>query len=380
MLNTPVQSTARQPRGIVMVTGHNKDDSLMAPFRLNGWESWEVNNNIFYEADTFRVTIALSALPLTYNEAWWSSQKEIFVEIFSGFPNDADIYSSNDLQSLTYGRVDDISFDPVARTLEISGRDLTAALIDSKTTEKFQNLTASQIATNIANRHGLTPVVTKTKIKSGTYYKYDQNKLNDARSEWDLITGLAQQEQFNVYIKGHSLHFEPQALPNVEPYVLRWTPPNVDNGAFSLNAISMNFTRALNLARGVVVIIQSISPQTGKAIKVTFPNKAATIKPGQSAPVAQVHTYRFAHMLYEAALQKAQQLHKDISQHEVKLSASLPADNILTTANLVQVVGTNTSFDQSYYPESITRSMSMSEGYMMQISAKNSSPQSVVPL
>lgn len=380
MLNAAPLSVARQPRGIVQVTGRDASGNLMPAFKMIGWESWEVNNNIYYEADTFRVCFAVGALPVAYNEAWWSNQQEIFIEIFGGFPADAERYGANDLQSLTYGRVDDVIFYPIARILEVSGRDLTAQLIDTKTTEKFQNLTASQIAINIAARHGLKPVVTATKTKVGKYYQIDQNRLNDQRSEWDMLTGLAQQEQFVVYVKGHELHFEPEPAASKNPYVLRWAPPANENGAYSLNAISMSFSRALNLARGVVVTVQSISPKTGKAVKAIFPQKAATIRPGKAVPQAQAYSYQFANLTYEKALQKAQQIHRDISRHEVKFQASLPADNVLGVTTPVQVVGTQTSFDQVYYPESITRTMSINEGYLMQVEGKNTSPQSVVPL
>ena len=380
MLNNPTLSLARQPRGLIQVSGRDAKGNTMPATKIAGWMNFEVNNNVFYEADTFRITFSISGLPIANNEAWWASQKEIFVELFAGFPSNPEVYGANDLQSLTYGRVDDITYNPVARTLEVSGRDLTAAMIDTKTTEKFQNLTASQIAINVANRHGLTPVVTATKLKVGKYYQLDQNKMNVQRSEWDLLTGLAQEESFNVYVKGKTLHFEPQPLPNVNPYVLRFIAPTANSNAYALNAISLNFSRALNLARGVVVIVNSHSMKTGKNISVKFPSKSITIRPGESAPTAQVYAYKFASMDYEKALKKAQQIHADITQHEVKLSAELPADTILSVANLIQVIGTNTSFDQNYYPESITREMSMESGYKMQITAKNNSPQSIVPL
>lgn len=369
-LNAPAASVARQPRGIVKV-----NDT-----RLDAWIHWEVDNNVYYEADTFRVTFALSLLPFAFNEAWWANQQEIFVEVFAGFPVDADNYGAAELQSLTYGRVDDVTFDPVARTLVVSGRDLTATMIDAKTTETFQNLSSSQIAIVIAKRHGLTPIVTKTPGLSGKFYQIDNVRVNQQRSEWDILTALAGEEQFSVYVKRKELHFEPAADPASTPYLLKWEPPSDENGAYSFNGKTIQFSRALNLARGVVVTIQSVSPRTGKAIKVTFPAKAATIKPGQSAPTAQQYSYTIAHLTYQAALKEAQRRHNEISKHEVKLTATLPADNILQVNNLIQVLGTSTAFDQTYYPESITREMDVTLGYTMSIKAKNHSPQSVVPL
>lgn len=369
-VNPITVSAARQPRGIVTVAG----------VRLDAWINWEVENNTFYEADTFRVTFALSALPATYGDAWWASQPEIFIEIFAGFPAGPDNYGVKDLQSLTYGRVDNIDYDPVARTLAVSGRDMTAAMIDAKTTETFQNLTSSKIATMIAGRHGLTPVVTVTPKLTGKYYAVDAVRVNQQRSEWDLLTALADEEEFVVYVKRKELHFEPAPPTSAAPYLLKWEPPTDQNGVFAFNGKNISFSRALTLARGVVVTVQSVSPKTGKSVKVTFPAKSASVKPGQSVAQAQQYSYTFAHLTYEKALQKAQQLHADISQHEVKMSATLPGDNLLLVTSLISVVGTGTAFDQNYFPESIIREMGITQGYTMTVKAKNHSPLSVVPL
>ncbi|WP_316866995.1 hypothetical protein [Ralstonia mannitolilytica] len=61
----------------------------------------------------------------------------------------------------------------------------------------------------------------------------------------------------------------------------------------------------------------------------------------------------------------------------MKLRARLPADNILTQTAMVRLTGTGTKFDQDYYVENITRTMSLEEGYAMEISAKNHNPESV---
>lgn len=369
VLNPITISEGRQPRGLMKVNDK----------RVDAWLRFEVENNVFYEADTFRVRIAVSALPFDFDENWWTSAEEIFIELFAGFPADPDAYSEEELSSLTYGRVDDLAFDPVSREITISGRDLTAELIDTKTTETFQNLTSSQIAIQIAERHGLTPVVTPTKQFVGKYYQIDNVRMNQQRSEWDMLTALAGQEQFSVYIKRRELHFKPKVEASADPYVLKWEKPSDQNGAFGFNGMRLNFSRALTLARGVVVTVMSMA-QKGQKVKATYPNKIATIKPGRSAPAAQQYTYTYSNLTFEGALQKAKELHEQISQHEVKLSATLPADNVLTVDNLISVIGTETAFDQTYYPESINREMDRQTGYVMSVRAKNHSPDAVVPL
>lgn len=372
MLNSlPVTPVARQPRALVKINGDI----------IPGAVSFEVENNTFYAADTFHIVFALSLLPNDKNSAWWAIQQEITVEILAGFPADPDHYTSAELHSLIYGRVDDVRFDPVGRRIEISGRDMTAAFIDAKTTEKWVNQTSSSIATALAFRHELSvQYITQTQRKVGEYYKYDHARMTNQQTEWDLLTYLAHEEQFDVYVKGNELHFEPQTNAATEAYMLQWEEPTDDRGSPSFNGKSIEFSRNLTLAKGVVVTVRSWNSANGKAFTVSYPtNKAKGTAPGKASPVAQVFPYTIPGLTPEQALQKAQALHQEITMHEVKLTATMPADNLLDVKTLIQVNGTGTAFDQLYYPDSVTRSMSIQEGYVMRISAKNHSPESVVP-
>jgi hypothetical protein len=137
---------------------------------VTGWTSAEVENTAYTSADTFSVTFAASRLPDDFDEAWFSEQTDMYAEIRIGVPPDPSSWTPEDLPPpWIYGRVDKIKYCPFKRTVSIDGRDLSALLIDSKTTEKFQNMTASQVATLLANRHGLTPVVTATSTPIGNH-------------------------------------------------------------------------------------------------------------------------------------------------------------------------------------------------------------------
>lgn len=358
----PVTPAVRQPRGLVKVNG------VVMP----GWIEFEVNNNNFYGADTFNVSFAVSMLPPDQWVDWWSAQIEIYVEIFSGFPSDPQNFTTSDLDSLIYGKVDDIHYDPVSRVIVVTGRDLTATMIDTKTTIKYQNLKASEIAKQIASAHGLIPVVTATSKKVGTYYQIDSVRLTDQASEWDLLTFLANQEKFAVYVKGQELHFEPYTPETSNPYLIAWNEPDSNTPYASANVIRMELSRELTVAKGIVVWVQSVNPKTGKTYSVSYPaNKAKGTKPGQSSPHLQVYTFRTAAMLPDAALAFAQKKHKELTQHEMKLRAILPADNIMSIFTVIKLSGTGTAFDQTYYPDSIMRRMSIDEGYTMDVSAKN---------
>ena len=361
-------SAARQPRGIVQVNG----------VRVDGWIRFEADNNVYSEADTFRVTFALSALPLAYNDVFWSTSNEIFIEIFAGFPVDPESYTAGELKSLVYGRVDEVEYDPVARQLNVSGRDLTAVLIDARTTETYQNVTSSQVVATIANRRGFTPVITMTKGYSGKYLQTDTVKMNTQRSEWDILTTLAAAEKFVVFVKGRELHFQPLPPAGTNIYPLKWEAPNEQNGAFAFNGKTIHFRRALNIAKGIVVEVIFTMPNKKGNFKVRYPNKATGISVGQSTASSQLYQRTEVGITRDKALQIAQQKHTEITRHEVKINASLPADNVLAVTSLISVTGTGTAFDQTYYPESIVREMDINSGYMMTVTAKNHSPATVI--
>jgi phage protein D len=366
----PVQPVARQPRAIVKVAG----------IQVPAWISWEVNNNTFYQADTFRVSFAANMLPSETDANWFSDQKVAFVEILAGFPSDPSNYSETDLDSLIYGRVDDVAYDPVATTLTLTGRDLTAAFIDAKTTIQYQNLTSSQIAAQLAANHGLTVVGPATTTPAGTFYAYDRVSMTDQRSEWDLLTWLAQQEGFACYVQGTVLNFGPRPPAPPEPYELRWTLD--ENGHPSANVQDLRVSRSLTVALGVTVVVRSWNAKQKTGFVAYYPKKGKGTQAGGSAPSGNTQIYSVTRggLDQAGALRLAQQLHHEITQHEMKLRARLPADNVLTQTAMVRLTGTGTKFDQDYFVDGITRSMSIDEGYGMEISAKNINPESVPTL
>jgi phage protein D len=370
-LNTlPARAAARQPRGAVKLYDAQGNGTI-----IPGWQSWEVDNNAYRSADTFRVVFIVSQLPDARGAAWFAAQTSIGVEILAGFPADPRNYSPGDLDSLIYGQADDVTYDPVQGTIEVSGRDLTAALIDTKTSEHFLNQTSSQIATALAQRHGLAPVVTATSAKAGDYYQIDHASTTQQQSEWELLTFLANAENFLLYVKGRELHFEPQPA-GAAPYVIDWQPPGGDARAFPVsNAISLQLTRALHIAKGVTVEVRSWNAKQKKGFTAAWPRDVKAAKPGQSAAQAQVYRYTIPGLTPDAALARARALYAQIIKQEKRLTATLPADNLIDSAKAIQLRGTGTDYDQTYWPESIARSMSIDAGYRMTIQAKNTGPQ-----
>lgn len=347
---------------------------------MPGWTEWEVQNNSHYQADTFRVSFALSKLPAQYDAAWWASQTGITIEVLAGFPSDPSNFSDSQLVSWIYGNVDEVEFSPAGGIVTVSGRDLTALLIDTKTTEDFRSQTSSQIAKKVAARHGLgTSNITSTSALVGNYYRTDNVFVVHERSEWALLCWLASKEGFEVFVDSQDLYFQPLEDPSTTtPYLLQWDQPRSDRASPAFNGTQLIFSRNLTVARGISVTVRSWHAGKKRTFISVYPKAAVGITAGAASPKGGVQSYVFNRpgLTQAQADAFAQAKHRELTRHEMKLRATLPADDLLDAGIVVQVTGTGSQFDQTYFPDSVTRRMSVAEGYTMTVSAKNHNPDS----
>jgi phage protein D len=369
MLNDPNSgSTSQSPRGLVFANGQ----------RLAGLLSFSVENNNFFHADTFQFTLVISEQSAATDLNWWSQQEKLEIELFGGLPDDPDNFDKTDLASYMVGYVDDLEFDLVGDQMTFTGRDLTSKLIDTKNTlfdQAMKPLTASKIVSAIAAAVGLQAAVTDTPeaTPSGTYYQIIDSLLKSHCSYWDIVSKLAQIEGFQTYVVGHTLYFEPRAAVGAEPYVLQWTP-GLNGGPPASNAVTLHFTRNLSIAKDLKVEVMSFNPKSGKTFKATATRPRAGS--GKAVPFEQQQTYVFnvANKTQAQVQAIANAKLQELSLHEMNLSATMPADPVLTPRNLIQVRGTGTAFDQAYFATSIRRNYSRDEGFMMTVLAKNQTP------
>lgn len=353
-LNLLPQSSVRQPRPFVTVGG----------VQLTGVTEVEVTNASHFTADTFRVVAAATGLPPTLNAAYWSNSILDQVAIAAAFGSSS--------TQLILGQVDDVTYDPIAHTLVLEGRDLSASLIDNKTAEKFQNKTSSEIAQILALRRGLDSDVQATTTKAGTYYSQDNVLLTHEQTEWDLLIYLAQKEGFDVWVSGQTLYFQPSPVSSAAPYLLTASGQPLD-----ANAVQIRLHRSETLAKDVIVKVQTWNQKQQKAFTVTYKVVPRANTSQRAGGTAQIYSFVVPNLTRDQAQQLAQAKAEEISRHERVITASLPGDNTLTTRAMVKLVGTNTSWDQNYYPDTVTRRISL-EGYRMELRAKNHSPQSTV--
>jgi phage protein D len=336
---------------------------------LTGVESFEVTNASHFAADTFRLTAAVGKLPPDLGPSYWAASVGDQLEISAGFKD------QGRPKQLIYGQVDDVEYDPVSRSLTLTGRDLSAQLIDTKTATSYQDQTSSQVVQAIATEHGLTASAMATTTRVGTYYELYHLQVTKDQSEWDLLMFLAEREGFDLWVSGRTINFQPPVALNADPYVLLWSDQGQGNRVANFEILKLH--RSQTLAKDVTVTIKSFNQAQGTNVTATAKRSQAN-KSQRVGGASQLYTYYEPNLTQAAAQQLANSRAEEITRHERVITGVLPGDNLLTNRSLIKLVGTDTEWDQVYFIDSVTRKMSMREGYSMEFRAKNHSPQSSV--
>ena len=346
-----VSSGPGTPRMAVSINGTTIPNAVI---------SLDVTNNNYFSPDTFRADLALAFLS--------SSQR---TEVIDGVAPLIGLMvgTSDTMTTLIVGKADTSEYDPVNNTAHVSGRDLSAYFIDTKTEEKFQNQTSSEIVTTLASRAGLTPNVTATSTPVGRYYEIDHARLTNDISEWTLLNYLAQEEGFDIFVTGTTLNFQPSAQGSAAGYTIQYTPPSAAE-IQSGNFISLSCSRSQTLAKGTVVKVVSWNSKQQTAF-------TATAKRGTAAG-AQVYTFKMPGLDQGQAQTIANNKLDEITKHERKIDVTMPGELVLQPRQLVALAGTGTGYDQNYYIDEINRRVSLEEGFMQTIRMKNHSPDSTV--
>ncbi len=276
---------------------------------------------------------------------------------------------------------------PATGELHLDGRDRTADFIEAKTFETFKNQTSSQVATTLAGRHGMQVQATATNTLVERYYSIDHDKttLNDfarVTTEWDLLTFLAQEEGFDVFVVANTLYFQPSTPPNQNPITFSL---DVQSRSWLIaNGISFRFQRALTLARDIQVTVQTWSSKAKSGFKViaraTGAAKASAAQTAQhGAPTTQNYVFTRPNLTHDQAQNLANQKLAELSRHERIVNVEMPGDVTTQPRQGLRITGTGTDCDTTYYIEEVERRIDV-EGFTQTITAKNSSPKDTATL
>jgi phage protein D len=346
-------STLRKPRAWLVVEGQS------IPVL-----ECEVSVHRHQSADSFSATISLSRSAAQGMDAgFWADKKSVKAEIKA---TNGEGGNPGGGTTLVKGSLDqvEISFDK--GTVHVNGRDRTKELLDKKSREKFQDRTASDIVKEVAGRHGLTVQEDSTQDKAGKQYVRQHDRISDHESEWSLIVALAEREGKVAYIKGDTLYFTAPGNNDSEggSFTVRYSPPSPQQAA-SGNFVRLRCLRNLALSGEVKVEVQSFDRRQKKVIT----GKKESGGGGEGNPVE--YNYRIPGLSQSEADAIADKKLQENTKHEKVIEIEMPGDTSVDPRMMLQLQGTQSSFDQSYFIDSIRHMFGFHIGYEMLITARN---------
>jgi phage protein D len=341
---------------------------------LAGAQEVEVCTSNHHISGWFRLLLVLGRDP-SVSAARFSSVTDATAEIRVGIAPAGLPPIAATWQSLITGPIDEIAIDMVGGTVQLTGRDFSAVLIDTLSAESFPNRTASEIAQTLALRHGLMPVITATSTPAGRYYQdghslFSLYQSSSTVTEWDLLSALAETEGYDLFVQDRSLIFAPP-LSDLLPAVWQWMPGGI--GTTTMTALRME--RSLALARDIMVTVQSWNSREQAMITQNVRSSAAgAVRRSKTAGNSAISNYVLLrpNLTSDQALNLATQALADLSRHERVIVASMPGDLALSPRSLVSLQGTQTDFDQIYVVDEIHRRVSLRDGFVQTVRAVNS--------
>jgi phage protein D len=357
--NSPVSiafPAARAPRLLVLINGVSVAGAIEAT----------VASNNHFGADRFSTRIALGSNPA----APWASATDFDVNIQFSLDNGTSFFS------IIQGVVDTVRIDPLGNTVYLNGRDHTADLMATRMQETFTNQTSSEIAEQIAGRHGFSTDIVATTKPVGRYWQleHDRTTLNEfsrATTEWDLLVSLARHETFDVWVHGTTLHFRPPDTAHFMASILR--PVATDMGPANVTSLSME--RNLSVARNIEVVIKSWNSRQQAAFTQTAASTSAAASGVADTQVSYV--YVVPNLTPDAALRLAQTKLAEMAQHERVVTVEIPGETSLAPRMQIRLEGTLTDFDQVYWIDEIERHLSSSRGFTQRMRLLRVRPESL---
>ncbi len=308
---------------------------------VTGIERLELVQCGHFAADRFRVWVTTGATP--GGAATYASLQAGIVTI--GIEIGALGVAGSPLLT---GQIDNIVVDFSSGHVVLSGRDLSARLIDSEVVQSFSNQTASQIATIFAADAGLDANIKATSTPVGQYYELAHMRTGLGLhtrhvTRWDLLASFAAIEQFSLSVTGTILNFGP---PTASAPMLM---------TVGQDFLSLMVDRALSLVEPKVTV-SSWNPKSKQSFSGSLGTTGGVTLVRPNLTQAEVNQEVTAQQTALAA-------------QAVLLRASIPGELSLAPGSTILLQGTNTSLDQTYVVRTIERSVDMHKGFIQRFEA-----------
>jgi phage protein D len=343
-------SIGRAPRCQLVINGQK-----VAPIECN------VHVSIHQSADTFYAKLPL--LPsLGLDAAFWANTAPIPIEV-----DGVNDFNSASFSPLLIGQVDRPQLILHESAVMLRGRDKTAALTDTKTTQLWVNQTDQQIISSLAQQAGLAVQFGADAIKAGLDLDADYyQEHSDQDAPWNVIVALARKAGCIAFVKGTTLYVQPiDAAPPNGNYLINWYLASLYQLPSSM-AVMLSAAHNLTLAKQTTLTLQSWQHQQGQAVTSSYQSKPANANADRT-----IYTRRAANLTKEQQDRIALAHLKETLTHEREIDISNYPGDVAVIPGLMglKLTGTGTQFDQTYVLSDALHRFSNDGGYTMDLTA-----------
>jgi phage protein D len=344
---------------IVNITLNNK--------KVVDWQSFRLELNGLGAVDSYQVDLPWEVTdnprdPLLYSGP---SQSADLVLGSANIQIEAGFQGEGDPQLLIEGPMDYPAWDfDEGENVSIHGRSYASAPFDYKETAKWQNLTSTAAFKQIAQFHGLNPIIPiETSTLTGEYENDDHVNMKREVSHWDFVLFLAQNEGFTTRVKGKDWYFGPrERLPNynLDPLAFTW--------GFNIDK-PFHIERAPNAARNLIVEVLSWIPGTKKRKGQRIVEKTSFV--GSSDGQKYIMRYYYPNITRDEAQRRARNKLQELSR--MQLFGSFPTDwsPDLSYDRKIALYGVGQGLSQTYFVPKIVITGSKSDGIRAEVSFTN---------
>jgi len=264
-------------------------------------------------------------------------------------------------------KVMSVDADFIEVTLEtgivtITGKDKSAALHQSKTTEQVHNKTMKEQIEVFAKRHELTLQMDDQSGKAGRTYKVDFNDMTHEESEWTAIQRYITHLGLVAYVDDKTLHVVAANSSSGGAKTINYKAPTAQSYA-SGDFMHLSLKHDMILAKGVKTTVKSWNSKKAKVITATE---------GGSGGGASVGGFSIYHPdLEQDQADKIAKSHNEMAaSHELTCSLEISGDETITAQQKITLTGTQSQFDQSFFIISMSDEVS-DTGYRQTFELKN---------
>jgi len=265
------------------------------------------------------------------------------------------VMSGNGEVTLLEGEIDNVQFGFIEGVINFSGRDKSAKLHATKSSEKFINQKNSDVVKTLAQRVGLSADVDESKLNAGKMVQIDWTKLTDGLSFASIIHKIAEMEGCRWWVSKGTLHFK-NSDSDAAAYPIVYVPGPTKSADFLKLVISRN----VQAGKTVKVKVSSWNTRKKQAFIAT-----STV---EGVGGTTEYNYHVPGLTQDHAFQHAKSKAFEHCKHEFHLTVDCAGDVNIDVSMKLRLRGT-IYFDQDYDMENVVHHFGMG-GHRMCITSK----------